>query len=136
MDIIQHVCKITYDDWYEFFEILTAALKQANQDSVRQNLFPSEEFEFKPFSTDEPFSINLEYAEEVYWQAGTKLRDNIVDIRPLVLRKFSEKKSVVVEFGQAFWLDKRHGFIPMSQHHILFPVKYFSQPVPLRKCLK
>ena len=34
MDIIQHVCKITHDDWYEFFEILTAAEKQANQDSV------------------------------------------------------------------------------------------------------
>ena len=93
MDIIQHVCKITYDDWYEFFEILTAAEKQANQDSVRQNLFPSEEFEFKPFATDEPFSINLEYAEEVYWQAGTKLRDNIVDIRPLVLRNFQRKVS-------------------------------------------
>ena len=136
MDIIQHVCKITHDDWYEFFEILTAAEKQANQDSVRQNLFPSEEFEFKPFATDEPFSLNFEYAEEVYWQAGTKLRDNIVDIRPLVLKIFREK-SVVVEFGQAFGLIKGMVSLPMSQHHILFPVKYFSQLVfRCGKCLK
>ena len=134
MDIIQHVCKITHDDWYEFFEILTAAEKQANQDSVRQNLFPSEEFEFKPFATDEPFSLNFEYAEEVYWQAGTKLRDNIVDIRPLVLRKFSEKKSVVVEFGQAFWLDKRHGFTPnVTASHTFSSEVFQSACIPLRE---
>ena len=95
------------------FEILTAAEKQANQDSVKQNLFPAEEFEFKLFATDEPFSLNFEYAEEVYWQAGTKLKNNIVDIRPLVLRKFSEQKSVVVEFGQAFGLIKDMVSLPM-----------------------
>ena len=99
-----------------------------------KNLFPSEEFEFKPFATDEPFSLNFEYAEEVYWQAGTKLRDNIVDIRPLVLRKFSEKKSVVVEFGQAFWLDKRHGFTPnVTASHTFSSEVFQSACIPLRE---
>ena len=134
MDTIQYVCKIKKEDWFEFFDILTAAERRANYEAINQNLFPAKEFDFESFATDEPYSINFEYAENVYWEAGTMLRDNIVDIRTMVLRKFTEKKSVVVEFGQAFWLDKRQGFTPnVTASHTFSSEAFQSACIPIRE---
>ena len=48
-------------------------------------------------------------AEATYWNARQQLSDCIVDIRPNVIAKLNEKKTVVVEFGQAYC---EHGFTP------------------------
>ena len=50
--------------------------------------------------------------EEVYWKAGRELIECIVDGREILLNNIEKKKHIVAEFGQAYWLDKEHGFTP------------------------
>ena len=85
---------------------------QSQSRILNENIFSDNEFNFEIFSTNEPFDVNFEILEETYWNAGQKLSDCIVDIRCNVLSKLNDKRTVVVEFGQAYWLDKRHGFTP------------------------
>ncbi len=49
---------------------------------------------------------------EAYWSAGQALIANIGDVRERVLNILEEGRYMIGEFGQAFWLDKRHGFPP------------------------
>ena len=66
----------------------------------------------KVFLKSNPFEINFELLEEIYWNTGQDLVSCIDDVRELLLSFKETKKSVVAEFGQAYWLDKRHGFTP------------------------
>ena len=132
VDTIKYVCKVTEEDWFGFFETLTIAESRANQESLNENIFSDNEFNFEIFSTDEPFDVNFEILEETYWNAGQKLSDCIVDIRCNVLSKLSDKRTVVVEFGQAYWLDKRHGFTPnVTASHTFSGEIFQSAGIPL-----
>ena len=71
-----------------------------------------DEFEFSKFKGDDPFTLNFEYLEHVYWEAGQKLIHAIGDIRSEIINSCKRSKTIVAEFGQAYWLDKRHGFTP------------------------
>ena len=115
-----------------FFETLTIAETRANQESLNENIFSDNEFNFEIFSTNEPFDVNFEILEETYWDAGQKLSDCIVDIRCNVLSKLNDKRTVVVEFGQAYWLDKRHGFTPnVTASHTFSGEIFQSAGIPL-----
>jgi len=132
VDTIKYVCKVTEEDWFGFFETLTMAESRANQESLNENIFSDNEFNFEIFSTDEPFDVNFEILEETYWNAGQKLSDCIVDIRCNVLSKLNDKRTVVVEFGQAYWLDKRHGFTPnVTASHTFSGEIFQSAGIPL-----
>ena len=132
IDTIKHVCKVSEEDWFGFFETLKIAETRANQESLNENIFSDNEFNFEIFSTDEPFDVNFEILEETYWNAGQKLSDCIVDIRCNVLSKLNDKKTVVVEFGQAYWLDKRHGFTPnVTASHTFSGEIFQSAGIPL-----
>ena len=134
VDTIKYVCKVTEEDWFGFFETLTMAETRANQESLNENIFSDNEFNFEIFSTDEPFDVNFEILEETYWNAGQKLSDCIVDIRCNVLSKLNDKRTVVVEFGQAYWLDKRHGFTPnVTASHTFSGEIFQSAGIPLRE---
>ncbi len=134
VDTIKYVCKVTEEDWFGFFETLTIAETRANQESLNENIFSDNEFNFEIFSTDEPFDVNFEILEETYWNAGQKLSDCIVDIRCNVLSKLNDKRTVVVEFGQAYWLDKRHGFTPnVTASHTFSGEIFQSAGIPLTK---
>ena len=111
---------------------MTIAESRANQESLNENIFSDNEFNFEIFSTDEPFDVNFEILEETYWNAGQKLSDCIVDIRCNVLSKLNDKRTVVVEFGQAYWLDKRHGFTPnVTASHTFSGEIFQSAGIPL-----
>ena len=132
IDTIKHVCKVSEEDWFAFFETLTTAETRANQESLNENIFSDNEFNFEIFSTNEPFDVNFELLEETYWNAGQKLSDCIVDIRWNVLSKLNDKRTVVVEFGQAYWLDKRHGFTPnVTASHTFSGEIFQSAGIPL-----
>lgn len=132
VDTIKYVCKVTEEDWFGFFETLTNAETRANQESLNENIFSDDEFNFEIFSTDKPFNVNFEILEETYWDAGQKLKDCIVDIRCNVLSKLNDKRTVVVEFGQAYWLDKRHGFTPnVTASHTFSGEIFQSAGIPL-----
>ena len=85
---------------------LTEAESRANKSSIDQELFSKEEFDFSLFAKANPFEVNFELLEETYWQAGKRLSKCITDIRENVLSNIEKKRSIVVEFGQSYWLDK------------------------------
>jgi adenylosuccinate synthase len=113
---IQHVFRASAASWGGFFDQLTAAEKRSNAETIAQGVFGEEEFDFAQFRGDAPFTLNLERLTEVYWKAGTALAGNIGEVRELVRGQLGAGRTVIGEFGQAYWLDKRHGFSPTSSH--------------------
>ena len=134
LDTIQHVCKVNDEDWFGFFDTLTSAEKHANHESINNQIFPKEEFDFKFFSTENPFELDFELLENTYWEAGQHLSECIFDIRPQILENLNNNRSIVVEFGQAYWLDKRHGFTPnVTASHTFSSEIFQSVGIPMGK---
>lgn len=130
---IQHVCRVSPAAWDAFFEKLSAAETKANAEAIELGLFAKEEFDFQKFRGAEPFTLNVAELTRVYWEAGQQLRQNIGEVRELVLRELAAGRSVIGEFGQAYWLDKRHGFSPnVTASHTFTPEFFESAGVPVQ----
>jgi len=114
--MIEHVYRASPADWDGFFDRLTTAEQRANAETIANGVFSPEEFDFSQFRGARPFEFNLERLTEVYWRAGTALARNIGEVRELVLRELHAGHTILGEFGQAYWLDKRHGFSGTSSH--------------------
>ena len=114
--MIQHVYRVNGATWNSFFDRLTEAELRANADTVASGVFKADEFDFTQFRSAEPFTLDLERLAAAYWKAGTALSRNIGEVRELILREVGLGHTVIGEFGQAYWLDKRHGFSPTSSH--------------------
>jgi len=131
--IIQHVCRITPEGWQGFFDALSRNELRANKEAVDAGIFPAEEFDFHRFQGTEPFMLNLDVLTETYWQAGSALVANIGEVRELILRELDAGHSVIGEFGQSYWLDKRHGYSPnVTASHTFTPELFQSAGIPLR----
>ena len=132
--ILQHVCRVREEAWYHFFDVLTEAETHANQNSLDLRLFDRSEFDFRIFADpDQPFTLDLDVLTEVYWQAGSALRTNIGDIRERTLQLLNEGRYIIGEFGQSYWLDKRHGFSPnVTASHTFTPEFFQSAGIPLQ----
>ncbi len=130
---IQHICLVTPDRWDAFFDKLSTAEHRANQASIDAGIFPTDEFDFHRFKGKEPYTLNWELVVETYWQAGRKLLASIRDVRELVLGTLAEGRYVIGEFGQSYWLDKRHGFAPnVTASHTFTPEFYQSAGIPVQ----
>jgi adenylosuccinate synthase len=130
---IQHVCRVSETTWNSFFEKLTAAEQRANTEAVALGLFTPADFDFTQFRGAAPFTLNLAKLTEVYWAAGTALAKNIGEVREVVLRELAAGRSIVGEFGQAYWLDKRHGFSPnVTASHTYTPEFFESAGIPVQ----
>jgi adenylosuccinate synthase len=130
---IQHVCRISPEGWHGFFETLSRNELRANKEAVDVGVFPAEEFDFHRFRGAEPFTINMDALTEAYWQAGRALAANIGEVRELILRELRENRTVIGEFGQAYWLDKRQGFSPnVTASHTFTPELFQSAGIPLQ----
>ncbi|MFI5355918.1 MAG: adenylosuccinate synthetase [Opitutales bacterium] len=121
---IQHVCRVTPETYAEFFDRLTAAEVRANAESLELGVYDRNEFDFTQFRGAEPFTLQLDRLTEAYWQAGTALAQNIGEVRELILSEMAAGHTIIGEFGQAYWLDKRHGFSPTASH--TFTPEYFQ----------
>ncbi|HVZ63418.1 MAG TPA: adenylosuccinate synthetase [Lacunisphaera sp.] len=129
--IIQHVCRVSPENWNAFFDKLSTAEHRANEEAIGLACFPGSEFDFKVFRGDGPFTLNVGKLTEIYWDAGQQLRRNIGEVRELVLRELAAGRSIVGEFGQAYWLDKRHGFSPnVTASHTFTPEIFESAGIP------
>jgi adenylosuccinate synthase len=128
---IQHVYRASEAAWDRFFDRLTEAEQRANAETIAEGVFGKEEFDFAQFRGSRPFELNLERLTEVYWQAGVSLRRNIGEVRELVLGEVRKGHTILGEFGQAYWLDKRHGFSGTSSH--TFTPEFFeSANIPVQ----
>jgi len=129
--MIQHVYRVSEPAWNGFFERLTAAELRANAETVADGAFGRDEFDFMQFRGAEPFTLDIQRLAAVYWKAGTALARNIGEVRELVLRELRGGRTIVGEFGQAYWLDKRHGFSGTSSH--TFTPEFFeSANIPVQ----
>jgi len=134
LQVIRHVCRVSETAWRGFFQKLTEAEQRANRESIEQGDFPAEEFDFNRFLGPEPFTLDLERLTEAYWTAGTALSRQIGEVRELVLRELDAGHSIIGEFGQSYWLDKRQGFSPnVTASHTFTPEFFQSAGVPLQR---
>ncbi len=130
---IQHVYRVNEDTWHGFFEKLTAAETKANAEAIEAGLFTKAEFDFTRFKDVAPFALDLKTLTDVYWAAGQRLKAHIGEVRELVLRELAAGHSVVGEFGQAYWLDKRHGYSPnVTASHTFTPEFFESANIPVQ----
>lgn len=130
---IQHVCRVKPDTFAGFFDKLTAAEVRANAEAIELGVFSKDEFDFTPFRGAEPFSLDLERLTGTYWRAGTALAKNIGEVRELILREMHAGRTIIGEFGQAYWLDKRHGFSPnLTASHTYTPEFFESANIPVQ----
>lgn len=131
---IQHVCRVSEATWNSFFDKLTAAELRANAEAIELGVFGKEEFDFTRFRGAAPFTLNLEALTEVYWSAGTALAKNIGEVRELIRREVLAGRTIIGEFGQAYWLDKRHGFSPnVTASHTFTPEFFESAGIPVQR---
>ena len=131
---IQHVCRVSAETFAGFFDKLTTAELRANAEAIELGIFDKTEFDFTQFRGSEPFTLNLDRMTEVYWKAGTALSKNIGEVRELVLREVAAGHTVIGEFGQAYWLDKRHGYSPnVTASHTFTPEFFESAGIPVQR---
>lgn len=129
--VIKHVCQVAPERWPSFFETLTAAETRANAEVIEAGLFTVEDFDFGQFAEEAPFCLDTNKLIEAYWSAGQILAPQIVDVRELVLREQDNGNYIIGEFGQAYWLDKRHGFAPnVTASHTFTPEFFQSAGIP------
>lgn len=129
--IIEHVCQVTPEAWHSFFQTLTDAETRANAEVIEAGLFFKQAFDFAQFAGTEPFTLKTEDLIETYWQAGQTLAPQVCDVRELVLRQQDKGNYIIGEFGQAYWLDKRHGFPPnVTASHTFTPEFFQSAGIP------
>ena len=134
MKIIQHVCQVSEANWYQFFKTLSDAETKAHTELIKKQKLPAEAFDFTTFlsQNNQPYTLNTEKLAETYWQVGQALRDNIVDVRELILKAKDQGQYIIGEFGQAYWLDKRHGFSPnVTASHTFTPEFFQSAGIPV-----
>ncbi len=130
---IQHVCRVPAAVWAGFFETLSAAERRANAEAIALGVIPESEFDFTRFRGAEPFTLNLAALTEAYWADGRALAPNITEVRELILGELAAGRTVIGEFGQAYWLDKRHGFSPnVTASHTYTPELFESAGIPVQ----
>ncbi len=128
---IQHVCRVAPGRWPTFFDTLTQAETRANQELIDTGRCEAAEFDFARFAGADPFSINADALIDAYWAAGHALAGKITDVRELILRELDKGRYIIGEFGQAYWLDKRHGFPPnVTASHTFTPEFFQSAGIP------
>ncbi len=131
--VIEHVCKVSASRWDEFFAMLTSAEERANAEAISAGIFEKSEFDFLRFKGEKPFTINFEAVLECYWTAGQKLIKNIGDVREVCREALKNGEYIIGEFGQAYWLDKRHGFPPnVTASHTGVPEFFQSAGLPVQ----
>ena len=133
LSTMEHVCGITPAIFNTFLETLTLNETRANQKSIAEGILPKENFDFSTFRGKDDFSICVDSVVSNYWEAGQMLKRNICDIRELTLEVLNRDQYVIGEFGQSFWLDKRHGTPPnVTASHTFSPEIFQSAGIPLQ----
>ena len=117
----------------KFFSRLSEAETKAHKALIESGKLTESDFDFAQFIPEDkvPFTLDTTKLATVYWEAGQQLRDTISDVRELILKGKDEGKFLIGEFGQAYWLDKRHGFAPnVTASHTFTPEFFQSAGIP------
>ena len=130
---IEHVCQVTPERWSTFLKTLTEAETRAHQAIIKSGAVEEADFDFGQFAGKDPFSLDAEALIDAYWHAGQLLATQIGDVREAVLKAQDKGQYIIGEFGQAYWLDKRHGFSPnVTASHTFTPEFFQSAGIPVQ----
>ena len=130
---IKHVCQVSPEAWEGFFNTLTNAEQRANQTAIEADIFPSQAFDFHLFQGKTPFALINDAVIDSYWHAGSTLAPHIADVREIIQQAQAQGRYVIGEFGQSYWLDKRHGFPPnVTASHTFTPELFQSAGLPVQ----
>lgn len=130
---IQYVCGVSEDAWNSFFEELETAEIRANQEAIERGVIDKSVYHFARFKGDQPFTMNIQAYSDWYWEAGQKWAKNVVDLREIIVESLENGQYIIGEFGQSFWLDKRHGFSPnVTASHTFTPEFFQSAGIPVQ----
>jgi adenylosuccinate synthase len=135
LGVIEHVCGVDPASYRRFFERLTEAEQRANAPAIDSGVFRAEEFDFLPFlpADGDGIALEIDHLIDVYWAAGKALQHRVQDVRERILNILASGRYVLGEFGQAFWLDKRHGYAPnVTASHTFTPELFESAGIPLQ----
>ena len=125
--------RVAPDRWRGFFEELTSAELKANKESIDREIFSSEAFDLTRFCGSKPFSFNAQAIVDAYWEAGQQLTRCVGSLADHILECQQQGQYVLGEFGQAYWLDKRHGFSPnVTASHTYTPEFFQSGNIPVQ----
>lgn len=131
--IVRDVCKLSPEKWAGLFAKLTEAELRANKGAIESGVFSPAEFDFTRFAGKEPFTFDHAAVLACYWKAGSSLAHAIGDVREHILGDLAADRSVIGEFGQAYWLDKRAGFAPnVTASHTYTPEFFQSAGIPVQ----
>ncbi|WKZ56730.1 MAG: adenylosuccinate synthetase [Bdellovibrionota bacterium] len=131
--MIQHVWKVPAQEWFAFFEKLSSAEERANKAAVEIGALVKEELDLRRFCTDQPFTFAVDRMIEEYWEVGQAVRAHITDVSELLMEALRGGRYIIVEFGQAYWLDKRHGHAPnTTSSHTTTPEFFESAGIPIQ----
>ncbi len=131
---IKHVCRVGEEKWNSFFDVLTNAELRANAQTIKDGVFAESDFDFRKFMGKVPYELDVDAVVDEYWNAGQKLAENVADVREICLKALAQGRYILGEYGQAFWLDKRHGFAPnVTASHTGVPEFFESAGIPLRE---
>lgn len=128
---VRDVCRLAPEKWAGLFVRLTEAELRANKAAVDAGVFPASEFDFTRFAGKEPFTFDHAAVLAAWWDAGSRLAGCVGDVRERVLGDLAAGRTVLGEFGQAYWLDKRAGFAPnVTASHTYVPEFFQSAGIP------
>jgi adenylosuccinate synthase len=123
--------RVSEQQWRTFFDELTEAEVRANEASITAGYFSRADFDLTKFCGKKPFSFDADAIIEAYWEAGNELSERVGDIARKVFECQANGQYVLGEFGQAYWLDKRHGFSPnVTASHTYTPEFFQSTNIP------
>ena len=128
--VIEHVCQVAPERG-QLLRHPHRRQTRANGEIIDAGCFDAAEFDFGQFAGSEPFTLQAEQLIDAYWAAGQQLAPQVCDVRELVLREQDKGNTIIGEFGQAYWLDKRHGFPPnVTASHTFTPEFFQSAGIP------
>ncbi|MFM7209509.1 MAG: adenylosuccinate synthetase, partial [Verrucomicrobiota bacterium] len=128
---VRDVCRLAPEKWAGLFVRLTEAEQRANKGAIDAGVFPASEFDFTRFAGKEPFTFDHAAVLAAWWDAGSRLAGCVGDVRERVLGDLAAGRTVLGEFGQAYWLDKRAGFAPnVTASHTYVPEFFQSAGIP------
>ena len=131
--MIHCICRVDEEAFAGFFQTLTDAEAQANHVTIAAGKLQPDDVDFTVFRGDKPFTFNAEAVIALYWEAGLALRETIGNAREFLYDALAQGKFIIGEFGQAYWLDKRHGFAPnVTASHSTPPEFFQSAGLPLQ----
>jgi adenylosuccinate synthase len=123
--------RVAPERWKGFFEELTAAELKANKDSIDRKLFSADDFDLTRFCGPRACTFNAAVLVDAYWEAGQRLKACISSLSDKIFECQQNGQYVFGEFGQAYWLDKRHGFSPnVTASHTYTPEFFQSGNIP------